>query len=165
MRKEWGQAGIVAGLTTVLCGVLFPSFLLVTGQLFFDDRAQGSLVEREGEWVGSMLIAQPFTSDNYFHGRPSAVDQLTGQSGGDNLAESHPDRPAYDSTMPGAVETSGSGLDPHISLEHATAQVERVAEARGLQPDAVRAVIEDVSNGGTYVNVLRLNLQLDESGQ
>lgn len=165
MLKDWGRAGLIASMTMVLCGVVFPVILLAFGQLLFEDRAQGSIVERSEEPIGSELIAQPFVSDNYFHGRPSAVDQLTGQSGGDNLAESHPDRVAYDPSSPGATETSASGLDPHISVKHALNQVNRIATARQLEPGAVKELIHDVSKDESFVNVLLLNLRLDETAE
>ncbi|MFP3393682.1 potassium-transporting ATPase subunit C, partial [Brevibacillus sp. SIMBA_076] len=90
---------------------------------------------------------QPFVSEGYFHGRPTAVDQLTGQSGGDNMAESNPDRPEHDPKLPGAIETSGSGLDPHISIEHAMSQVERISETRSLDEREVEAIIRETADG------------------
>ena len=158
------QAGIVVSLTMVLCGVAFPLALTVAGQALFPSQAEGSLIERDGEQVGSKWIAQPFVSEGYFHGRPTAVDQLTGQSGGDNMAESNPDRPEHDPGLPGAIETSGSGLDPHISIEHAMSQVTRISETRSLDESAVEAIIRETADGESYVNVLMMNLSLDELG-
>ncbi|MBR2077363.1 MAG: potassium-transporting ATPase subunit C [Exiguobacterium sp.] len=156
------QAGIVVGLTMVLCGVAYPLALTVAGQALFPNQAEGSLIERDGERIGSKWIAQPFASDGYFHGRPTAVDQLTGQSGGDNMAESNPDRPKHDPELPGAIETSGSGLDPHISMEHAMSQVERISDARSVAADDIEKVIRETADGEPYVNVLMMNLALDE---
>jgi K+-transporting ATPase ATPase C chain len=156
------QAGIVASLTMVMCGVGFPLAMTVAGQTLFPSQAQGSLIERDGERIGSKWIAQPFASDGYFHGRPTAVDQLTGQSGGDNMAESNPDRPKHDPELPGAIETSGSGLDPHISMEHAMSQVERISDARSVAADDIEKVIRETADGEPYVNVLMMNLALDE---
>ena len=156
------QAGIVASLTMVMCGVGFPLAMTVAGQALFPSQAQGSLIERDGERIGSKWIAQPFASDGYFHGRPTAVDQLTGQSGGDNLAESNVDRPQHDPSLPGAIETSGSGLDPHISMAHAMSQVDRISDARSMATAEVEAVIEETADGEPYVNVLLMNLALDE---
>jgi K+-transporting ATPase ATPase C chain len=156
------QAGIVVGLTMVLCGVAYPLALTVAGQALFPSQAEGSLIERDGEQIGSKWIAQPFVSEDYFHGRPTAVDQLTGQSGGDNMAESNPDRPKHNPELPGAIETSGSGLDPHISMEHAMSQVNRISDARSMATAEVEAVIQDTSDGESYVNVLMMNLALDE---
>ena len=158
------QAGIVVSLTMVLCGVAYPLVLTVAGQALFPSQAEGSLIERDGEQIGSKWIAQPFVSEGYFHGRPTAVDQLTGQSGGDNMAESNPDRPDHNSELPGAIETSGSGLDPHISIEHAMSQVTRISETRSLDESAVEAIIRETADGESYVNVLMMNLSLDELG-
>ncbi|MGI1820875.1 potassium-transporting ATPase subunit C [Exiguobacterium sp. TRN 1102] len=156
------QAGIVVSLTMVLCGVAYPLALTVAGQALFPSQAEGSLIERDGEQIGSKWIAQPFVSEGYFHGRPTAVDQLTGQSGGDNMAESNPDRPKHNPELPRAIETSGSGLDPHISMEHAMSQVNRISDARSMATAEVEAVIQDTADGESYVNVLMMNLALDE---
>ncbi|ACQ70175.1 potassium-transporting ATPase subunit C [Exiguobacterium sp. AT1b] len=156
------QAGIVVSLTMVLCGVAYPLALTVAGQALFPSQAEGSLIERDGEQIGSKWIAQPFVSEDYFHGRPTAVDQLTGQSGGDNMAESNPDRPKHNPELPGAIETSGSGLDPHISMEHAMSQVERISDARSVAADNIEKVIRETADGEPYVNVLMMNLALDE---
>ena len=156
------QAGIVVSLTMILCGVAYPLALTVAGQALFPNQAEGSLIERDNEQVGSKWIAQPFVSEGYFHGRPTAVDQLTGQSGGDNMAESNPDRPKHDPELAGAIETSGSGLDPHISIEHAMSQVDRISDARSMATAEVEGVIQDTADGESYVNVLMMNLALDE---
>jgi K+-transporting ATPase ATPase C chain len=169
---------------TLVTGVLYP--LAVTGiaQLAFRRQAGGSLIVRDGHLVGSSLIGQPFYSAHYFWSRPSATSPAYngGASTGSNLG---PRNPAYlDSIrarvaalrrtgiagpVPGdLVTSSGSGLDPDISPAAAEAQVSRVAAARGLSADAVRALVSRHTSGRTFgllgeprVHVLELNLDLD----
>ena len=173
---------------TVLCGIAYP--LLVTGvaQGLFQDKADGSLIERDGVVVGSSLLGQDFTGDAYFHPRPSAVSYVSpdvGTSGASNLGPTNPDllatiderATAYrqenglaaDAEVPvDAVTASASGLDPHISKANAELQAPRVAAARDVSVDEVRAMISDHTDGRTLgvfgepgVNVLQLNLALD----
>jgi K+-transporting ATPase ATPase C chain len=175
---------------TVLCGVAYP--LLVTGvaQGLFDDKADGSLIERDGVVVGSSLLGQDFTGESYFHPRPSAVSYVTpevGASGASNLGPTNAhllasveERAAgyraenglsVDAEVPvDAVTASASGLDPHISTANAELQARRVAEVRGMAVDDVLAMIDDHTDGRTLgvfgepgVNVLQLNLALDET--
>lgn len=173
---------------TVLTGLGYP--LVVTGlaQLLFPDRANGSLVRREGRPVGSRLIGQGFRDPGHFWGRPSATAPMAyngAASGGSNLGPSNPALwaavqarvealRAADPGNPAPVPvdlatTSASGLDPHISRAAADYQVARVARARGLSTDAVRELVERYTEGaalagfgaGPRVNVLELNLALD----
>ena len=171
------RAQLLAGLRallvlTLLCGLAYP--LAVTGiaQLAFHDKADGSLVHRDGEVVGSSLIGQTFTGDEYFQGRPSAAggaaagaegadpDDLTQvASGASNLGPTNPELldtvaervDAYrelnglDAGTPvpvDAVTASGSGLDPQISVANARLQARRVAEARGMDVDDVLALVD-----------------------
>jgi len=171
------RAQLLAGLRallvlTLLCGLAYP--LAVTGiaQLAFHDKADGSLVRRDGEVVGSSLIGQTFTGDEYFQGRPSAAgaaaagaegadpDDLTQvASGASNLGPTNPELldtvaervDAYrelnglDAGTPvpvDAVTASGSGLDPQISVANARLQAPRVAEARGMDVDDVLALVD-----------------------
>ncbi len=169
------QAIRVTIFITALCGVVFPALLTLFGQILVPDKAAGSLVQENGKFIGSELIAQPFTSKQYFHGRPSAVDQLAGSSAGDNLAASNPElgtkiaalqkqnREDGASLPDDALVTSGSGFDPHISVAYALDQAKRIATARDLSHDEVRKLITKEAGTHDYVNVLLLNLALDRS--
>jgi potassium-transporting ATPase KdpC subunit len=170
-------------LTFVLCAVLYPAFVWGVAQLVFPSEADGSLIYGADERtvIGSKLIAQQFTSPRYMHPRPSAVDFKADAAGGSNLGPRHPDLRQAISARAQALEAgknqpapldlvtaSGSGLDPDISLEAAYFQVPRIAKARGITVERVRAVIEKMINrSGTIigapprVNVLLLNLELD----
>jgi K+-transporting ATPase ATPase C chain len=174
-------------LLTLITGVAYP--LLVTGlaQLVFPYQANGSLIVRDGKVVGSALIGQLFDDPKYFWGRPSATRPYAynaGSSSGSNLG---PTNPAQITAVQGRVDAlraadpdnkapvpvdlvtaSGSGLDPHISPAAALYQVPRVARERKLPPDAVRALVEQHTEGRQLgflgeprVNVLALNLALD----
>jgi potassium-transporting ATPase KdpC subunit len=173
-------------ITTILLGIVYP--LVVTGlaQWLMPARANGSLITRNGEVVGSALIGQGFASLRYFHSRPSAAGNGwdATSSGGSNLgptnktlvaridgsvAQWHKDDPDAKGPVPiGLVTTSGSGLDPDISPEGALYQVPMVAAARHLPEETVRALVESHIEkrqfgflGEPTVNVLELNLALD----
>jgi K+-transporting ATPase ATPase C chain len=175
-------------IATVLFGLAYP--LLITGiaGLIFPHKANGSLILKDGQVIGSALLAQSFTSDRYFHPRPSAAGNGydATASGGSNLAPSSKalvDRvqgsiDALAKENPGKpvpidlVTTSGSGLDPDITPDAAYFQAPRVAKARNLSEDAVRALIAShTANrqfgllGEPRVNVLALNLDLDKVGK
>jgi len=177
-------------LAVVCCG-LYPLAVFGLGQLLFHDRANGSLlVDADGKVRGSRLIGQPFAADKYFHSRPSAAGNgydavnsggsnlgPTSQKLKDSIAQNVADYRtqnglATNSPVPAdAVTASGSGLDPHISPENAELQVSRVAKARGLDPQKVRALIVQNTDhpdlgvlGEAGVNVLELNLALDRLG-
>ena len=191
MRRQLLSALLMVVVFTVLLGGLYP--LVVTGisQVAFRHEADGSLVEdASGTVVGSELIGQAFTEPKYFWPRPSAAGD-----GYDALASAASNLGPNDSTLlsevearaqayraanglaPGAevpvdaVTASGSGLDPHISVDNARLLAPRVAEARGLPIDTVQGLVDDATEdpsldvlGATAVNVLRLNLLLDGAG-
>jgi K+-transporting ATPase ATPase C chain len=175
---------------TLVTGVLYPLAITVIAQLAFPDKANGSLVERDGKLVGSALMAQQFTGAKYFWPRPSAATYGTGTSGlnagsGSNLgptssqlqtnvrANAKALREAHklpaDAPVPAdLVFASASGVDPHISPAAARFQVARVAAARGMPEDKVGALVEQYVEspqwgflGEARVNVLLLNLALD----
>lgn len=176
------RAQLLAGLRafvvlTVLCGLAYPLLVTGIGQLAFPDRANGSILERDGEVVGSSLIGQAFVSDGYFHSRPSAagagaagsfvevVDDLgVVASGASHLGPTNEaflatvaDRvTAYrelnglddDVLVPvDAVTASGSGLDPHISVANARLQASRVADARDVDLAEVLRLIDRHTTG------------------
>jgi K+-transporting ATPase ATPase C chain len=175
-----------------ITAIIYPLVMIVFGQLVLPFQANGSLLKNDQEIViGSALIGQPFKSDRYFWSRPSAVDYSTGEkagttgiSGASNLAPSNPellkriqgeiDRLKLARIKPTAdlVYISGSGLDPHISLEAARNQIQRVAQTRGLDSNQVESLITKSIEGrflGIFgeprVNVLKLNLVLDQYNQ
>ncbi|HZL17513.1 MAG TPA: K(+)-transporting ATPase subunit C [Polyangia bacterium] len=173
MLREIRPAIVVLVALTLITGLAYP--LAVTGiaEVIFPYQAQGSMIERDGKVVGSALIGQAFTSDNYFHSRPSATTAPDPKdatktvpapdnalnSGGSNLAPSNKalidrvqgDMDALKKENPSApvpidmVTTSASGLDPDISPEAALFQVPRIAKARNLPEDRVRQLVADHS--------------------
>ena len=173
---------------TVLTGVAYPLVVLGVGQVVFHDEANGSLIEVDGQVVGSELIGQGFAAPEYFHPRPSAAG--TGYDGaassGSNLGPTNPDYLAMveeravayrddnglaaDARVPAdAVTASASGLDPQISIANAQLQAPRVAETRGMSLDEVMELVDEHTVGRPLgilgdpgVNVLQLNLALDE---
>jgi K+-transporting ATPase ATPase C chain len=171
-------------VTTVVFGLFYPLGMTGLCQWIFPRQANGSLLVRNGQLVGSRLIGQTFTGDKYFQSRPSGAG--TGydgtSSGGTNLGPTnqalvdrvHGDVGKLQKENPGVaipadlVTASGSGLDPDISPAAAEFQVPRVAAARGLNPEDVRAAVKRNLTGRQYgvlgearVNVLALNLDLD----
>ncbi|MGB9072594.1 MAG: potassium-transporting ATPase subunit KdpC [Terriglobales bacterium] len=185
MKKHLVTAFLMTVATTILLGLVYP--LVVTGlaQVLFRDKANGQIVYRQGQAVGSRLIGQPFTGPRYFHSRPSAAGNGydAANSGGSQFGPTNQkliDRITADVATarlenPGRpvpidlVTTSASGLDPHISPEAAEFQVARVARERGLPEEAVRDLVRKHAEGRDLgllgeprVNVLALNLALDE---
>lgn len=172
----------------IVCG-LYPLVVFGLGQVMFPHQANGSLmVDKTGAVRGSELLCQNFTSNKYFHPRPSAAGNNgydPTSSGGSNLGptsgtlytnimqniagyRSDNSIPATAPVPADAVTESGSGLDPHISLANAEYQIPRVAKARGLSPDQVRELVRKNTSGrdlGLFgeprVNVMTLNFALD----
>lgn len=175
MLREIRPAIVVLVALTLITGLVYPLVMTGIAEVIFPDQAQGSLIRRNGEVVGSALIGQEFTSDKYFHGRPSATTAPdpkdptktvpapynAANSGGSNLGPSNKalvDRVQADVAKlqqenPGTpvpidlVTTSASGLDPDISTEAALFQVPRVAKARNLPEGQVRELVENNTQG------------------
>lgn len=173
---------------TVLTGLLYPGIVTGLCQVLFKDQANGSLVKVNGQVIGSSLLGQNFTKPEYFHGRPSAAGNDgydPTASSGSNLGPTsqklydrakasadqfRKENPNFSGPIPAdALTASGSGLDPDISMANAQAQVARVAQARGVDPSAIRKLVEAGTEGRDLgllgeprVNVLKLNLALDQ---
>ncbi len=186
IRSTLRPAFVLLFLLTVLTGIAYPLAITGIAQTVFPAQANGSLIVDGGKVVGSALIGQNFTSARYFHPRPSAAGKGydASASAATNLAPGSKDlRDAIaarvataraQSGMAGAdvppdlVTTSASGLDPDLSPEAALYQVSRVAGARGMSPQSVRALVQKAIQypifgiiGEPHVNVLLLNRQLD----
>ncbi len=185
VHSVWKTAILFTIVTTVLLGIVYPLAMAGIAEFLFPHQANGSLILRNGHVIGSELIAQSFTSDKYFHPRPSAAGNGydATSSSGTNLAQSNAklatriqgDIDALQKQNPGEpvpidmVTTSGSGLDPDITPDGAFYQAPRVAKARGINEDKVRELIEKhISQrqlglwGEPRVNVLELNIALDQ---
>jgi K+-transporting ATPase ATPase C chain len=186
MKKNLLIAVLMTIATTVLLGLIYP--LVVTGlaQVIFPDKANGQLIQRDGQVVGSRLIGQPFGGPGYFHSRPSAAGNGydAANSGGSNLGPTNQklvdrfkqDLSKLQAENPGKpvpidlLTTSASGLDPDITPAGAEFQVPRVARERNMSEDAVRQLVARHTEarqfgflGEPCVNVLTLNLELDAS--
>jgi K+-transporting ATPase ATPase C chain len=187
MFKQIRPALVVLALLTLITGLIYPMVMTGLAQLIFPHQANGSLIERDGEILGSELIGQPFDDPAYFWGRLSATGPVqfnAAASSGSNLGPTNPAledavkarlealrvaNPGNTSPIPiDLVTASGSGLDPHISVAAALYQVSRVARERSLSESQILALVEEHTSGRTLgflgeprVNVLNLNLALD----
>jgi K+-transporting ATPase ATPase C chain len=175
MLKEIRPAIVLVVVLTLITGLVYPLAMTGIAEVIFPKQAQGSLVEVDGKVVGSALIGQEFTSDKYFHGRPSATTAPdpndstktvpapynAANSGGSNLGPTNKaliDRvkadvdklKAENPSMPVPIDlvtTTGGGLDPHITPDAALFQVPRVAKARNMSEDRVRQLVNDNVEG------------------
>jgi K+-transporting ATPase ATPase C chain len=175
MLKEIRPAIVLIIALTLITGLAYPFVMTGVAGVIFPYQAQGSLIERDGKVIGSALIGQEFTSDRYFHGRPSATvapdpadatktvpaPYNAANSGGSNLGPTNKalvervqgDVDKLKAENPSAavpidlVTTSGGGLDPHISPAAAMFQVPRVAKARSLPEDRVRQLVTEHTEG------------------
>ena len=181
----------------VICGLIYPTLMIGLSQVIFPHQANGSLIEMDGKVIGSVLVGQDFTDERLFHCRPSAVnyntftqnekesnEQVLPSSGSENLASSNPklekrinndiekflqENPTIKKEdIPADIITaSGSGLDPHISVDAANVQIDRVSKNTHISKDVLKKLIKDNTEnkllgifGEEKVNVLQLNLSL-----
>ncbi|MDP9055227.1 MAG: potassium-transporting ATPase subunit KdpC [Acidobacteriota bacterium] len=186
MLKELKPAILITFVLTILTGILYPLAVTGAAQALFRNRADGSLIRRNGQVIGSELIGQNFSKPEYFHPRPSQNSYDAANSGGSNLGPTNPaladrlkkdgeafrkENPDFSGPIPAdAITASASGLDPEITPANALAQAARVAKARGVAPDSLRTLVESSIGrrdlgvlGEPRVNVLKLNLALDDA--
>ncbi len=187
MRSQFRPAIVSIAIFTILTGVLYPLVITGIAQVIFPHQANGSLIVQNGQAIGSDLIGQSFDDPRYFWGRLSATAPYpynAAASTGSNLGPTNPALteevkariaalkaadPTNNSPIPvDLVTSSGSGLDPNISVAAALYQVPRVARARGMSEEALRSLVNQYTEkrqfgllGEPRVNVLELNLALD----
>ena len=184
MFQELRASLTLLTLLTLVTGLAYPLAMTGLGNTLFPHQANGSLIEKDGKIIGSELIGQNFTSDTYFHPRPSAAGSGydAANSSGSNLAPTAPDllktvtervtelrKTGDQHTIPvDLVTTSGSGLDPDISVAAANFQAARIAQARNIPTTQIQDLITQNTTPRTFgllgenrVNVLRLNQTLD----
>jgi potassium-transporting ATPase KdpC subunit len=186
MSKHFRPALAILLVSTLLFGVIYPALVTGIGYIGFPYNSGGSIIENSGRKLGSELISQNFSDPKYLWPRPSATAPVAynaAASMGSNLSAANPvltdqvkaririlkDSGVKSAVIPGDLVTaSGSGLDPHISLEAAELQIPRLAKVRKMTEDDVRAVIAKYTEGRQFgifgeirVNVLKVNLELD----
>jgi K+-transporting ATPase ATPase C chain len=185
MKRHLLTAFLMTAVTTVLLGIVYPLVVTAFAQLAFRDKANGQLLSRDGKIIGSRIIGQPFSGPRYFHSRPSAAGDGydATNSSGSNLAATNQKlvQRVQDSVQTlrrengrdpipvDLVTTSGSGLDPEISIAAADFQVPRIASERHIDADTLQTLIRDHTRrrqlgviGEPGVNVLELNLALNQ---
>jgi K+-transporting ATPase ATPase C chain len=189
MLSNLKPAVLILLLLTLLTGVIYPALVTVFAQVFYADKANGSLIkDQQGNLLGSQLIGQPFSDPSYFWGRASATSPYpynASASSGSNLG---PTNPALVEAVKDRIDTlqavnpennkppvpvdlitaSGSGLDPHISPAAADDQIDRIAKVRNIAPEKLRDLVQSHTEGRQWgvfgeprVDVLKLNLALD----
>ena len=187
LKSQLRPAIVVTVVLMVITGLVYPGLVTAVAQLVFPRQANGSLVARDGQVIGSALIGQQFARAEYFHARPSAAGAGYDDTLSTGTNKGPTDAKLADTLIAGAVDSavkldgavkgqipadlvtsSGSGLDPHISPAAAELQVARIARVRGLDPAVVRALVARHTEGRQFgffgerrVNVLLLNLALD----
>lgn len=187
MKTLWRPAALSFVLLALATGLVYPLALTGLAQLVMPERANGSLVVRDGKVIGSRLIGQAFDDPRYFWGRPSATAPMPYNAAGSSGSNLAPSNPALVETVraridalraanpdaPGPVPmelvtASASGLDPHISPEAARWQIPRIARVRGLSAAAVEDLVRVHAEtpwlgliGMPRVNVLKINIALD----
>lgn len=188
MNSPFRPALVLFAILTLICGVIYPFAIAGIGKLAFSDQAEGSLISRNGQVIGSSLIGQAFSSPQYFWGRPSATGPMPNNATASSGANQGPLNPALIDNVKGRiaalkaadpvntlpipvdlVTTSASGLDPEISLAAAQYQAGRIARERRMEREEVLGIINKHSKkqyfgflGEPRVNVLALNLALDQ---
>ncbi len=182
-RGAWRPALVMSVITLLGFGGIYSLAATGIGSGLFPSQATGSIVWRDGKPVASSLVAQPFADPRYLQPRPSAANYDPMAAAGSNQARTNPDAiarialaratiAARDGVAPEAVASdlitqSGSGLDPHISVQGAAQQVVRIARARGIPEASVREALEKAKQSSlgspSYVNVVVVNLALDDA--
>ena len=180
----WRPAFVLAGVALLGFGLLYSLAGAGLGSLLFPHQAGGSLIERDGQVIGSSLVAQPFADDRYFQSRPSAAGYDVMALAGSNQARTNPDlrkrideaRAAVasregvtpDAAPSDLVTQSGGGIDPHLSPAAIQLQIARVARVRGVPVGEVERLVAAHTEapqfgllGAPRINVLALNLALD----
>ncbi len=182
--KQLKTSFLVLLIFTFMTGVIYPAIITGIGQVFFPAKINGSLIIKNGAVIGSRLIGQKFENPEFFQSRPSSTEYDGSGSGGSNMGPTnkkladkvkfrtnqirHDFNLSDKALLPSDfVFASGSGLDPHISLDSAFLQVDRIASARNIEKNLIADIIESNSErqlpfyGGRFVNVLSLNTALD----
>jgi potassium-transporting ATPase KdpC subunit len=184
MLRQLRPACVLLAIFTALTGLAYPLLVTAVGQIMFGEAADGSEIVVDGRVVGSSLLAQAFTGEEWFQPRPSAIGYDAASSGGSNLGPTNPELLAaiaarvdayraanrLPEAVPvpvDAVTASGSGLDPHISVRNARLQAARVAEVRAIPLGTVLDLVDSRTEGRTLgvlgqtrVNVVLLNADL-----